>query len=55
MSVCCLSLRAKLSWFANLKSDRDKEEVVVVYRDKSFTELRTALLQSFTVSHMTVI
>jgi hypothetical protein len=40
---------AKLSWFANLKSDKDKEEVVVVYRDKSFTELRTALLQSFTV------
>lgn len=40
---------AKRSWFANLKSDKDKEEVVVVYRDKSFTELRSSLLQSFTV------
>ena len=38
-----------------MRSDKDKEreEVVVVYRDKSFTELRSSLIQSFTVSHMT--
>jgi BR serine/threonine kinase len=40
---------AKRSWFANLKAEKDRVEVVVVYRDKTFAELRAALLQSFTV------
>jgi BR serine/threonine kinase len=42
---------AKRSWFASLKPER--EEVVVVHREKSLTELRSTLLQSFAVSHMT--
>ena len=48
-----LHIRAKRSWFVNLRSDKDKE-VVVVYRDKSFTELRSSILLSFSVSHVTV-
>ena len=42
--------RAKRSWFANFRSERDKEEVVVVFRDKGFSDLKMALMQAFKVS-----
>ena len=45
-----LHCRAKRSWFANFRLEREKEEVVVVCRDKSFQELKASLLQAFTVS-----
>lgn len=44
--------RAKRSWFANFRSEREKEEVVVVYRDKSFQDLKSSLLQALRVSHL---
>lgn len=37
---------AKRSWFANFRVEREKEEVVVVCRDKSFQELKASLLQA---------
>ena len=47
----CLFYRAKRSWFANFRSEREKEEeVVVVFRDKSFQELKGSIKQAFTVS-----
>ena len=46
-----LVYRAKRSWFANFRSEREKEEeVVVVFRDKSFQELKGSIKQAFTVS-----
>lgn len=43
--------RAKRSWFANFRSEREKEEeVVIVFRDKSFQELKGSIKQAFTVS-----
>ena len=48
--MCDVSLyRAKRSWFANFRSERDKEEIVVVLRDKSFQELKSSVLQAFKV------
>ena len=44
------SCSAKRSWFANFRSERDKEEVVVVFRDSSFPDLKAALLQALKVS-----
>lgn len=41
----------KRSWFANFLSEREKSEVVAVFRDKSFTELKASLFRAFDVSH----
>ena len=41
----------KRSWFSNFLSEREKNEVVAVFRDKSFTELKASLFRSFDVSH----
>lgn len=46
--------RAKRSWFANFRSEREKEEVVVVYRDKGFQDLKTELRQALNVSRCTL-
>ena len=40
----------KRSWFANFLSEREKSEVVAVFRDKSFTELKASLFRAFDVS-----
>lgn len=40
----------KRSWFSNFLSEREKSEVVAVYRDKSFTELKASLFRAFDVS-----
>lgn len=42
--------RAKRSWFSNFRSEREKEEVVAVYRDKGFQELKASILQAMNVS-----
>lgn len=38
----------KRSWFANFRSEREKDEVVQVFRDKSFQELKASILVAFT-------
>lgn len=40
---------AKRSWFSNFRSERDKEEVVVVHRDKGFHDLKVSLIQALKV------
>ena len=40
----------KRSWFANFLSEREKSEVVSVFRDKSFSELKASLFRAFDVS-----
>lgn len=40
---------AKRSWFFNFRLEKEKEEVVVVYRDKTFSELKTAIIHAFAV------
>ncbi len=40
----------KRSWFSNFLSEREKSEVVAVFRDKSFTELKASLFRAFDVS-----
>ena len=52
MAINCGPLlpRAKRSWFSNFRSEREKEEVVVVHRDKGFQDLKTSLLQALNVS-----
>lgn len=40
----------KRSWFSNFLSEREKSEVVAVFRDKSFTELKASLFRAFHVS-----
>lgn len=52
LSMLTLGLcRAKRSWFANFRSEKDKgEEVVVVFRDKGFPDLRASLVQALKVS-----
>ena len=42
--------RAKRSWFSNFRSEREKEEVVVVHRDKGFQDLKASLVQALKVS-----
>lgn len=39
----------KRSWFSNFLSEREKVEVIAVFRDKSFTELKASLLRAFDV------
>lgn len=40
----------KRSWFSNFLSEKEKGEVVAVFRDKSFSELKASLLRAFDVS-----
>lgn len=39
----------KRSWFSNFLSERERVEVIAVFRDKSFTELKASLLRAFDV------
>lgn len=39
----------KRSWFSNFLSEREKVEVVAVFRDKSFTELKASIFRAFDV------
>ena len=42
----------KRSWFSNFLSEREKVEVVAVFRDKSFTELKASIFRAFDVRRM---
>ena len=49
-TIFCCFFSAKRSWFSNFRSEKEKEEVVVVHRDKGFQDLKVSLIQAFKVS-----
>lgn len=43
----------KRSWFAHFRTEKEKEEIVIVYRDRSFTQLWTGVQNAFRIVNCT--